>query len=218
MPRLVKILISAVVVVALTYLLGWSSVFTVKKVEFNGVTNPVQILAIEKKIGNLNGIKFARIEPRQIANTIKKINWVKNADVSRDWFSSSVTISVDARVPIGIFGGRYIDSSGVVFDPIGAPAEVPVVSAPNTEIGLLAIELFTTLPEDFRQNITSLSARSATDFTMVIKGPYKALVLRFGSADDKELKIKVFKALAALDENKNISTIDVSAPHAPIVK
>ena len=48
MPRLVKVLISAVVVAALAYLLGWSSVFTVKKVEFNGVTNPVEILAVEK--------------------------------------------------------------------------------------------------------------------------------------------------------------------------
>jgi cell division septal protein FtsQ len=218
MPRLVKILISAVVVAALTYLLGWSSVFTVKKVEFNGITNPVQILAVEKKIGNLNGIKLARIEPRQIANTIENVNWVKSAEVSRNWFSSSVTITIDARVPIGIFASRYIDSTGTVFDPIGTQVEVPMVNAPNAEIGLLAIELFTALPEDFRQNITSLSARSAADFTMAIKGPYKALILRFGNADDKELKIKVFKALAALDENKNISIIDVSAPHAPIVK
>jgi cell division septal protein FtsQ len=218
MPRLVKILISAVVVAALTYLLGWSSVFTVKKVEFNGITNPVQILAVEKKIGNLNGIKLARIEPRQIANSIENVNWVKSAEVSRNWFSSSVTITIDARVPIGIFASRYIDSTGAVFDPIGTQADVPMVNAPNAEIGLLAIELFTALPEDFRQNITSLSARSAADFTMAIKGPYKALILRFGNADDKELKIKVFKALAALDENKNISTIDVSAPHAPIVK
>ena len=218
MPRLVKILISAVVVAALAYLLGWSSVFTVKKVEFNGITNQGQILAVEKKIGNLNGIKLARIEPRQMASAIKNINWVKNADVSRDWFSSSVRISVDARVPIGVFGGRYIDSAGVVFDPIGTSAKVPSVDAPNTEIGLLAIELFTSLPEDFRQNVTSLRATSAADFTMDIKGPQKALILHFGSADDKELKIKVFKALAALDENKNISTIDVSAPHAPIVK
>ena len=52
MPRLVKILISAVVVAALAYLLGWSSVFTVKKVEFNGITNRGQILAVEIKIGN----------------------------------------------------------------------------------------------------------------------------------------------------------------------
>ena len=218
MPRLVKILISAVVVAALAYLLGWSSVFTVKKVEFNGITNQGQILAVEKKIGNLNGIKLARIEPRQMASSIKNINWVKDADVSRNWFSSSVSILVEARVPIGVFGGRYIDSAGVVFDPIGTNAKVPSVDAPNTEIGLQAIELFTSLPEDFRQSVTSLRATSAADFTMAIKGPQKALILRFGSADDKELKIKVFKALAALDENKNISTIDVSAPHAPIVK
>jgi cell division septal protein FtsQ len=218
MPRLIKILISAVVVAALTYLLGWSSVFTVKKVEFNGITNPVQILAVEKKIGNFNGVKLARIEPRQIANSLENINWVKSAQVSRNWFSSSVTITIDARVPIGIFGNRYIDSTGAVFDPIGIQAEVPMVNAPNAEIGLLAIELFAVLPADFRQNITSLTARSAADFTMSIKGPYKALTLRFGNTEDKELKIKVFKALAALDENKNISTIDVSAPHAPIVK
>ena len=218
MPRLVNVLISAVVVAALAYLLGWSSVFTVKKVEFNGVTNPAEILAVEKKIGKLDAIKLARIEPRQMAKTIESISWVKSADVSRNWFSSSVTISIDPRVPIGVFGGRYIDSAGVVFDPIGTSAEVPRVDAPNTEIGLLAIELFTSLPDDFRQNVTSLRATSAADFTMAIKGPQKALILRFGSADDKELKIKVFKAVAALDENKNISTIDVSAPHAPIVK
>ena len=46
----------------------------------------------------------------------------------------------------------------------------------------------------------------------------QGLTLRFGAANDVDLKIKVFKALVALEENKNISTIDVSAPHAPIVK
>lgn len=218
MSRILKISISLAVIAALTYLLGWSSVFTVKKVEFTGITDSAQIVAVEKNIGNLKGIKLARIEPRQIANTLKNLGWIRTADVSRNWFSGSVTIEVAARVPIGVFGGRYVDSSGVVFDPVGAPADVPTVNAPNAEIGLLAIELFTSLPQDFRQNITSLSARSAADFTMLIKGPNKALTLRFGSADDKELKIKVFKALTALEENKNVSTIDVSAPHAPIVK
>jgi cell division septal protein FtsQ len=218
MPRIVKILIGAVVVAALTYLLGWSPVFTVKRVEINGISNSVQILTVEKKIGNLNGTRLARIEPRQISNIISNINWVKSAEVSRNWFSSSVTISIDPRVPIGVIGGRYIDSSGVVFDPIGTPLDVPEVDAPNTEIGLLAIELFTSLPEDFRQDITLLSATSAGDFTMTMKGPFKELALRFGSPEESELKIKVFKALVAREENKNISTIDVSAPHAPIVK
>jgi hypothetical protein len=53
---------------------------------------------------------------------------------------------------------------------------------------------------------------------MVISGPRQSLTLRFGDAQEIDLKIKVFTALIELEENKNISTIDVSAPHAPIVK
>ena len=33
-----------------------------------------------------------------------------------------------------------------------------------------------------------------------------------------EFKVKVYKALLALPENKKISLLDLSAPHAPIVK
>jgi hypothetical protein len=67
-----------------------------------------------------------------------------------------------------------------------------------------------------------MSARSANDFSMDMtidtSGPNRSLTLRFGDSQEIDLKIKVFKALVELEENKNISTIDVSAPHAPIVK
>jgi hypothetical protein len=53
---------------------------------------------------------------------------------------------------------------------------------------------------------------------MIVAGPSRSLTLRFGDADEIDLKIKVFKALIERSENKNISTVDVSAPHAPIVK
>ena len=218
MPRIVKVLIFVLVISSLTFLLGWSSVFTVKRVEYVGITNTLQISAAEKKVGNLTGTKLARIEPRRIAKSLTTISWIKEANVSRNWFSSSVTISIDPREPIGAFGGRYIDSSGAIFDPIGAPADVPQLRAPTPDIGLAAATLFASLPADFRQNIASMSARSANDFSMVISGPRQSLTLRFGDAQEIDLKIKVFTALIELEENKNISTIDVSAPHAPIVK
>jgi hypothetical protein len=53
---------------------------------------------------------------------------------------------------------------------------------------------------------------------MTFGGQFQGLTLRFGNADEIDLKIKVFKALVALEENKKVSMIDVSAPHAPIVK
>jgi len=218
MPRIVKALIFLIVISSLTYLLGWSSVFTVKRVEYSGITNPLQISAVEKKVGNLNGTKLARIEPRQISKSITSLSWAAEADVSRNWFSSSVTISVKPREPIGAFAGRYIDASGAVFDPVGVPVEVPQLSAPTPEIGLSAATLFASLPQEFRQNITSMSARSADDFSMVIGASNRTLTLRFGNAKEVDLKIKVFKALIERKENKNISTVDVSAPHAPIVK
>ncbi len=222
MPRIVKVLISALIISSLTYILGWSSVFTVKRVEYSGITNPLQISTVEKKVGNLIGTKLARIEPRQNARSITSLSWVEQAEVSRNWFSSSVTISVKARETIGALNGRYIDSSGTIFDPVGISAEVPQLSAPTPAIGLAAAQLFASLPEDFRQSITSMGARSANDFSMDIdaniQGQSRGLTLRFGDADEIDLKIKVFKALIERKENKNISTVDVSAPHAPIVK
>ena len=44
------------------------------------------------------------------------------------------------------------------------------------------------------------------------------ITLVWGSNSDLNLKIKVYEALVALKENSKISLIDVSAPHAPIVK
>ena len=218
MPRIVKILIAAIVISSLTYLLGWSSVFTVKRVEFSGITNPNQISAVQNKVGKLTSTKLARIEPRQIARSISSLSWVAEAEVSRNWFSSSVTIAVKPREPIGAFAGRYIDSSGIVFDHVGAPVQVPQLSAPSAEIGLSAAKLFASFPQDFRQNISSMSARSTNDFSMIMGGQSRSLTLRFGDAQEIDLKIKVFKALIERPENKNISTVDVSAPHAPIVK
>lgn len=218
MPRLVKILISVLLLSSLTYLFGWSSVFTVKKVEYSGISNSNQISAVERRVGDLIGTKLARIEPRQIANTINSLSWVNGADVSRNWFSGSVSISVQPRTAIGAFGTSYIDSSGTIFDPIVPPVDVPRVSAPTPDIGLDAIKLFTSLPQDFRANIESMSARSGSDFSMILQAPARQVTLRFGSADDVALKVKVFNALMALEENKKVSAIDVSAPHAPIVK
>jgi len=218
MPRPVKILIAAALIGALTYVLGWSSVFTAKRVEYKGITEMQQISAVEKKVGDLIGTRLARIEPRQVVNSIKDISWVAEADVSRNWLKNSVSIAVKPRIPIGVFGSQYIDASGTIFDYIGTRVDVPIVSAPNPEIGLSAIELFASLPVDFRQNVTSLMARRDDDFTMEIRDAQRKLILRFGNAGEIDLKVRVFKALVALEENKNISTIDVSAPHAPIVK
>jgi hypothetical protein len=46
----------------------------------------------------------------------------------------------------------------------------------------------------------------------------RRLLVQWGSLDDLALKVNVYKLLLALPENKSIKRIDLSAPHAPIVK
>jgi hypothetical protein len=46
----------------------------------------------------------------------------------------------------------------------------------------------------------------------------RVLNVKWGSRDDGDLKIQVFNALLKDKENKKVRTIDLSAPHAPIVK
>ena len=83
MPRILKILVTLLIISALTFLLGWSSVFTVKKVEYIGIKDRLQISAVEKKVGNLVGAKLARIEPRQLTNTIETLSWIARDHVRR---------------------------------------------------------------------------------------------------------------------------------------
>jgi hypothetical protein len=66
--------------------------------------------------------------------------------------------------------------------------------------------------------LTVVKVRSSGDLVLEVDNAGKNLEIRWGSDNDNELKLKVFKALLALPENAAIKRIDVSAPHAPIVK
>jgi hypothetical protein len=44
------------------------------------------------------------------------------------------------------------------------------------------------------------------------------LQIAWGKNEKTTLKIEVINSLLALPENKNIKKIDITAPHAPIVK
>jgi hypothetical protein len=54
----------------------------------------------------------------------------------------------------------------------------------------------------------------------LIYGQFQGQDLRiiWGDGEDTDLKVQVIEALLQRDENKNLRMIDVSAPHAPIVK
>jgi cell division protein FtsQ len=219
-----QLVITVVTVLALAYLLGWSSFFNVKSVEISGAPTPAVQVEIEKQSQVAVGQQLARVNPQSAARKIEKSPWIKDAKISRDWLSGVVRIEVTPREPLAFFNsdqvpGQTIDEDGQLFTLPGyTNPDLALISAKSPESALKANELFTQLPENFRAQITSMLATSTNTFTLnsVING--REIRIRWGDNQDMALKISVINKLLKLPENKRIKLIDVVAPYAPIVK
>lgn len=209
----------ALIFASLVYLFAWSSVFTVKMIEITGAPTAESKVLITRASGITIGEKLARIEPRSVEQRLKSFSWIKQAKISRNWIDGHVHVTITPRTPKAFFNGKTLDLSGTVFELPGFKgADLPIVMASNPSDGVQAISLFTSLPRSFSLKITSLTARTDSNFTMKVRHENRVLNVKWGSSDANDLKIQVFNALLKEKENKRVRTIDVSAPHAPIVK
>lgn len=212
MNRRLTLLVGAVVLAAATYVLGYSSLFTVSAVEVVGSKNQINP-------GISIGQKLARVEPRAIAAKFETLDWVESANVSRNWINGKVTIELIERTPVAIFNNQVIDSTGKSF-ALRSERSAPLVQiqAPDLEAAVSAVSFFTSLPEELKSALTVVKVRSTGALVLEINNAGKNLEIRWGTNSDNELKLKVYKALLALPENSAIKRVDLSAPHAPIVK
>jgi len=212
MNRRLTLLVGAVVLAAATYVLGYSSLFTVSAVEVVGSKNQINP-------GISIGQKLARVEPRAIASKFETLDWVEAANVSRNWINGKVTIELTERTPVAIFNNQVIDSTGKSFALRSEPsAPLVQIQAPDLEAAVSAVSFFTSLPEELKSALIVVKVRSTGALVLEINNAGKNLEIRWGTNSDNELKLKVYKALLALPENSAIKRVDLSAPHAPIVK
>ena len=208
-------LIAAGVVAAIagaTYVLGYSSFFTVSSVEVVGSTKAINT-------GIIKGQKLARVEPRAVATRLEKLNWIESVDISRNWINGKVVVELKQRTPIATYKNQVIDSTGTSFLPQGSrPEGLIEIQAGSTEDATKAVNFFTQLPEELKSSLTVVKVRVSGAFVLITENNGKKLEIRWGTDSENELKLKVYKALIALPENAEIKRVDVSAPHAPIVK
>jgi cell division septal protein FtsQ len=207
-----------------SYLLGWSPLLSVRSVEIFGAPTKESQLAISRSLGIATGDKLARVDPRSLSNRLRSFDWIESSQVSRNWISGKVSISITTRTPIALYSepGKpqvVLDASGNTF---ATPADIadglPKVSAKSVDGGLAAIKVFTSLPESFSKNIDRMSAARSDNFLIYGKFEGQDLRIIWGDGEDTDLKVEVILALLQREENKDLRMIDVSAPHAPIVK
>ena len=218
--RLARFLIATVAIFSgLIYLFAWSNVFTVKEITISGTpTKTAKELVLETSQISL-GQKLARIEPRSVDNRLSSLGWVKEIAITRDWISGEVSLAVEPRIPKAYYKGNTLDATGAIFELPGFDgADLPRVSAPTPELGVQAVELFRDLPSDFRESVTSLTAVNEASFLLAMDYKGRSLSVKWGSNAENSLKVQVFQELLKQPENKRIKRVDLSAPHAPIVK
>ena len=200
------------VIAGATYILGYSSFFTVSSVEVLGSSKAINT-------GIIKGQKLARVEPRAVATRLEKLNWIESVDISRNWINGKVVVELNQRTPIATYKNQVIDSTGTSFVPQGAKPEGLIeIQAGSSEDATKAVNFFTQLPEELKSSLTVVKVRVSGAFVLITDNNGKKLEIRWGTDSENELKLKVYKALIALPENAEIKRVDVSAPHAPIVK
>jgi cell division septal protein FtsQ len=212
MNRRLLLFVSTLALAAVTYILGWSSLFTVSAIEIVGGKTQINS-------GIVEGQKLARVEPRAVAAQFEKLDWVLEARVTRNWINGKVLIELTERTPVARYNNTVIDSTGKSFVLRELPpTNLVQIQAGDLAAAIRAVTFFTTLPPDLKSALTVVKMRSTGALVLVANNAGKNLEIRWGSDSDNELKIKVYKALIALPENAAIKRVDVSAPHAPIVK
>ena len=210
--RRLVIALTLIVFALAAYALGWSNLLTVSSVEMKGTGT---FLSTTIKPGE----RLARIEPRAVAKEYEKLDWVQRAEVSRNWINGKITITITERLPIAIFNNRAIDKDGVSFAITNQSTKgLPRIQAPSIDSAITAAAFFSALPQEIASSVQLVKVGNGEMYTLQMQATGHVIEVVWGSSQDNALKSTVYKALIARAENSKIHQLDLSAPHAPIVK
>ena len=204
-------------VAALTLALGWlvtaSPVLAAREVTVTGQRELTADRVREAAAVPL-GVPLARQDLDAIARRAAGLPQVATASVERRW-PRTVAVSIVEREPVLAVrqpdGFLLIDGRGVAYEtrtqvPPGVlrTAADPSATALLSDLGVVA----TALPPELKGRVKRLHATAADDITLDLES---GTTVRWGDVRESELKAQIVGALLT----KRISTIDVSAPHAP---
>jgi cell division protein FtsQ len=213
---------AAVLVLALVWLVLFSSVLTVRRVVVTGTgtLSDARITAAAKVPlhEQLVKVDLAAVQAR-----VEAIPAVRSAAVSRSW-PHAITIAVTERVPIAVVDRgtvlQAVDADGVLFGHYGhPPADLPVVrTEPDVKAAALAeaAKVVTSLRRDIAARVQHVDVASADEITLRLDG---GLTVVWGSADSSAAKAEVLAVLLGHVTKKDpVSVIDVSVPGRPTTK
>ena len=210
----VAALLVVAVVVGGAWLVYFSSVLTVKRVDVEGndLLTRNQVL---KTAGVPAGEQLARVDVDAISSRLRALAAVRAVDVSRKW-PDGVQIVLQERVPVAVIeiAGRLrgLDSQGVVFNEYDkAPPGLPRISSTSSTTPDALEEAATVvaaLPKELSAMVDHVEVLTVDQITLVLRD--ERIVL-WGSSDDSATKADVLLQLL----RQPAKVYDVSVPGQP---
>jgi len=214
--RTLLAILVALVAVGLVWLVGFSTVLGVNRVQVTGA-NLVSADQVTAAAQVASGTPLARVNGKALADRVTAaIPEVASVTVSRHW-PSTLVIHVNERAIVYQVqaGGAYqwVDATGKVFHTSPDAQPVPVVTVDATDQQLLddVATVVTALPADLTPLVVSISAATRDSITLSLNDGRQIV---WGSADQSSLKAQVIVPLLKISG----TVYDVSAPANPAVR
>jgi cell division protein FtsQ len=215
-----KPVLVVVLLVLLGVLVGWlvyfSSFLSVKGVDVQGVRQ-LSAEQIRAAAAVPQGDALATVDLDRIRTRVEALAPVRSADVSRAW-PDQVLITVVEREPVAVveISGRLqgMDEEGVVFRSYAqAPPDLPRVetgSSTGSDALREAALVVAALPSDLATTVDHVEVVTVDEITLELRD---GRLVRWGSADDSDLKAEVLADLLAA--RPDVEAYDVSVPGQP---
>ena len=227
--RYLRLLIIAGIVGGFIYLIAWSHVLVVKKIEITGTnsTDAISLLLLQSKQPISIGEPLARVDVNVINRELRSVNWISQARIARNWIHGTLAIAVTLRTPVASYidgGGvtNYFDDTGAVFTHYEGVGSLPVVSLGNQspELKAAVAALLSSLTPELLSEATAFDAKSIDDVEMSIQtlDAKKPFLIKFGDKNYLDLKLRVLARLFTITKDPKVHIFDVSTPLAPITK
>lgn len=205
--------IGLVLVGILTWLLLFSSAFTLRQVVVEGV-RAVSPADVVRRTELTSGEPLARISTAIVAERVRSIPSVARVSVRRDW-PDTVVIEIVERNRLAVVkqGNQYgvLDVDGTVFETSKKrPVGLPTMAGEPGPGRLAALEVLQQLPPDVFARVESVSADGPEVVVLTMEGGVKVM---WGSPVDSPLKADVLRLL--LQRLGGAKWIDVRVPSNP---
>lgn len=220
--RVLLVVLGIAMLGAVVWLVLFSSVLSVQRIEVVGLSDQAESLGSEQVRSAADiavGTPIARLDAGQAINGISSLTWVQDVEVRRAW-PDAVVLAVTERTPVAVVESdnpfdpdgeairQGVDSTGVVFDPPGGLwITDPVIRGEESAIAE-AVAVVASLPDDISRRVRDVQAVSPDDIRLRLGND---AIVRWGNATEPEFKAEVLLSLLP----RRAAGYDISAPELP---